>query len=100
MSEVHEIKIGGEVYKVRELSDYKLLKILERNRGSDADLYRDLVLAAVVEPKLSKEDIEEKLGGGKLIKLGISIMDIHGKVFEEVLNPENLPEWIKNLNVK
>ena len=97
MTELRDIQIDGTTYKVKELSDYRLLKIAE-SHNSSADLYKELILATVVEPKLTKEEVEE-WKDGRFYKLGVEILKIHGDRLKK-LNSKEFDEFLKNLNPK
>jgi len=92
-----EIQIDGTTYKIKELSDYRLLKITE-SCNTTADLFKELILATVVEPKLTKEEVED-WKDGRFYKLGMAIVKIHEDRFKK-LNPKELDEFLKNLNTK
>ena len=97
MNELREIQIDGTTYKIKELSDYRLLKITE-SHNSSADLFKELILATVVEPKLTKEEVED-WKDGRFYKLGMAIVKLHEDRFKK-LNPKELDEFLKNLNPK
>ncbi len=52
-----EVKIGDRIFRLEKPSGYKLLKALGDNKDP-ADVSRDLILAVVKEPKLSREEVE------------------------------------------
>lgn len=59
MSDPAEILVCGETYKVRKLSAYEAKKLLGTGLKDLADMDVDLLLAAVVEPRLKKEEIHQ-----------------------------------------
>lgn len=67
MTEPVEITVAGEKFKVRKLPPYLLTKTLGNGIKDLADIDIDLVIAAVVDPKLKREDFlqfnEEKYYG-------------------------------------
>jgi len=97
MTELREIQIDGTTYKVKELSDYRLLKIAE-SCDTNADLIRELILSSVVEPEFTKEEVEE-WKDGRFYKLGIAIVKIYEDRFKK-LNPKEFDKFLKNLNPK
>jgi len=83
-----EIKIGDTVFKIKKLSGYKLLKQFGANKDI-ADTYRDLILACVEEPKLSKKEVEE-MDSRVFLKLGAEIIKLHAPDLKEI--EDFLPE--------
>jgi len=75
MGELIEIKIDETVFKAQKLSGYRLLKVLGGDRD-EADAYRDLILACVKEPQLSKEEVEE-MDSPVFLKLGTELLKHH-----------------------
>lgn len=75
-SEHFEIKIGEEVFKAHKLSGYRLLKTIGRENADAADMYRDLILACVKEPQLSREEVEE-MDPKTFLKLGLELLKVH-----------------------
>ena len=71
-----ELKIGDRVFKVQKLSGYRLLKILGQADKDAADMYRDLILACVMEPELTKEEVKE-LSADVFLKLGVELFKLH-----------------------
>jgi|GEM_PF-3527215 hypothetical protein len=74
--ELFEIKIGEETYKARKLSGYRLLKEIGDPNKDAADMYRDLILACIAEPELTKEDVEE-MDPVLFLKLGVELLNLH-----------------------
>jgi len=90
MSEHFEIKIGEEVFKAHKLSGYRLLKTIGRENADAADMYRDLILACVEEPQLSREEVEE-MDPKTFLKLGLELLKVHQvdlADFRELINSE------------
>lgn len=76
MSEVCQITVDSTEYTVEKLSDYRLLKVYGGEGKDTADMYRDLIAASVIEPKLTKAEIEE-MAGGTFLRLGAEIMHLY-----------------------
>lgn len=55
--ELIDIVIGNETMKVRKLSAYQVSKLLGPGARDLADIHVEMILASVVEPKLSREDV-------------------------------------------
>ncbi len=88
MSELFEIKIGEQVFKAKKLSGYRLLKTFGSGDKDAADMYRDLILACVMEPELTKEQVEE-LDSEVFLKLGVELLKLHRgglEGFRELMN--------------
>ncbi|RLI77424.1 hypothetical protein DRP04_11405 [Archaeoglobales archaeon] len=84
-----ELQIGGQTFKVQKLSGYRLLKVFGDGNKDPADLYRDLILACVEEPKLTKEQVEE-MNAATFLKLGAEITKLHASDLENFQNIANL----------
>ena len=87
-----KIEIGNKTFEIEKLSGYRLLKVLGDGSKDIADTYRDLILACVKNPEMTKEEVEN-LEPVVFFKLGAEIIKLH--------NPDlkNL-EDLKNLNKK
>jgi|Deesub1362A_J573_1020465.scaffolds.fasta_scaffold00761_18 hypothetical protein len=86
--ELTELKIGETVYKVQKLSGYRLLKTVGREDKDPADMYRDLILACIKKPKLTKKDVEE-MDAAEFLRLGVELLGIHRgdlQDFRELMN--------------
>jgi len=70
------VKIGEKMFEIEKLSGYRLLKVLGDGSKDVADVYRDLILACVISPKLTKEDVES-LEPAEFFKLGAEIVNLH-----------------------
>ena len=55
--ELIEIVIGNETRKVRKLSAYQVSKLLGPGARDLADIHVEMILASVVEPKFTREDV-------------------------------------------
>ena len=97
MTELKEMQIDGTTYKIKELSDYRLLKIFE-SCNTNADLFKELILTTVVEPKFTEEEVKE-WKDGRFYKLGMAIVKLHEDRFKKLI-PKELDEFLKNLNPK
>jgi len=84
-----ELQIGNQTFKVQKLSGYRLLKVFGDGSKDPADLYRDIILACVEEPQLSKEEIEE-MDATTFLKLGAEITKLHAGDLENFQDIANL----------
>ena len=52
-----DITVGDETWKVKKLSQYHVTKLIGPGGKDLADLHVDLILASVVEPKITREGV-------------------------------------------
>lgn len=94
------IELEGITYKIKK-PGYKILKLIgnldkkkveEGNPDEVADVYRDLILLSVEEPKLTKEEVEEL---EVFFELGEEILEYSTgnlKVFREKTSKSKSPQ--------
>lgn len=71
-----EVEVNGTTYQIKRLSGYELHKIIASGEKDEADASRDMIVAAVIDPEISKEDVEE-LDGDTYFSLLKIINDLH-----------------------
>lgn len=74
--ETTTVMVDGEPYVVRLLSDLELLSAFGTGDKNSGEAYRDIVLLALVEPKLTRDEVSS-MRGGKMIRLASAIQALH-----------------------
>jgi len=75
-NETRIVRIDEEEYTVRLLSDLELLSAFGTGNKNSGEAYRDIVLLALVEPKLTRDEVS-RMRGGKMIRLASAIQELH-----------------------
>ncbi|MBN2734723.1 MAG: hypothetical protein JXQ82_07705 [Methanomicrobiaceae archaeon] len=81
--ETFEFDLEGDTFTCRKISGLELAKCLDKRNLSD--MYRNLILKCMVEPKFSTKEIE-KLSAKYFMGLGSRILQEHGADIEDFLN--------------
>lgn len=71
------VEVSGETYTCRKLSGFRMMNALGDPKKQTGDLYRDLILASVQEPEITKEYIEEEMPPNEFLALGVGILQAH-----------------------
>lgn len=83
--EVVETEVLGEKIKIKKLSGYALLKrVVGDGTKSAADMMRDAILATVVEPKFTKDFIENEMSPKFFTAIGAKVFEVHGQEIKEI----------------
>ncbi len=81
--ETFEFELEGDSFTCRKISGIELSKCLDKKNLSD--LYRNLILKCMIEPKFTTKEIE-KLSAKYFMGFGSKILQEHGADIEDFLN--------------